>query len=157
YVRLLKEAGTIAEKLNFLRKRYNIVKEENRIFAEWCGKRGVHYADVNILDHIFDSGGISEPSALAEEMLIPKQTVTNILDRLEKAGYIERVHSKDDRRKINVVLLDKGAEFIGEWQKSINEAEQNLINEIGGGILENMLKDYRRILDITAKSILKDS
>lgn len=45
---------------------------------------------------------------LAEKLGVTTGTLTVMVDRLEKAGYVERNNDPNDRRAFNVVLTDKG-------------------------------------------------
>ncbi len=44
---------------------------------------------------------------LVEKTQFSKSTLTSMLDNLEKAGFIKRVPSKDDRREILIALTEK--------------------------------------------------
>ncbi len=44
---------------------------------------------------------------LVERTQFSKSTLTSMLDNLEKAGFIKRVPSKDDRREILIALTEK--------------------------------------------------
>lgn len=48
---------------------------------------------------------------LAQKTSLEKSTLTSMLDRLEKNGFIQRVPSKDDRRKILIKLTEKDREM----------------------------------------------
>ena len=39
--------------------------------------------------------------------------------RIEKLGYVERVHATEDRRKIMVRITPKGVEFVSHMRKEI--------------------------------------
>jgi DNA-binding MarR family transcriptional regulator len=45
---------------------------------------------------------------LAQEMRLSQATVTNIVDRLENKGLVKRAKDESDRRRVNVVLTEKG-------------------------------------------------
>jgi DNA-binding MarR family transcriptional regulator len=75
---------------------------------------------------------------LARGVSLSNATVTSVLDRLEKVGYVRRNRSERDKRKVLVTLTPKGAEkmrnkpsslqdsFISEFEK-LAEWEQTLI------------------------------
>jgi MarR family 2-MHQ and catechol resistance regulon transcriptional repressor len=44
-------------------------------------------------------------------MLVSGGNMTLVLDNIEKLGFIERVHSKEDRRAISVQLTKQGQEL----------------------------------------------
>jgi len=75
---------------------------------------------------------------LAESVSLSNATVTSVLDRLEKLGYVLRNRSDADKRKVLVKLTEKGVgklrnkpsslqdSFISEFEK-LSEWEQTLI------------------------------
>ena len=66
---------------------------------------------------------ISETGKL---MCIKKQNMTYIADKLVENGLIRRVPDLNDRRVINIIITDKGKEYVDEWQKNrINIMRQN--------------------------------
>ena len=48
-------------------------------------------------------------SQLAQAMSLSQSTITNIVGRLESRGYLYRVRSEDDRRKVHVALTEQGS------------------------------------------------
>ena len=44
---------------------------------------------------------------------------TGLVDRLEKLGYVERIHAAEDRRKIMVRITHKGTELVAHMRKEI--------------------------------------
>jgi len=48
---------------------------------------------------------------LAKQTSLGKSTLTSMLDRLERTGFIKREHSKEDRRKILIFRTDKDKSF----------------------------------------------
>ena len=49
-----------------------------------------------------------KPTELARNLGLPASTVTNILNRLEKRGLIERIRDDNDRRVVHVRLMKYG-------------------------------------------------
>ena len=49
-----------------------------------------------------------EPAQIADRVLIPRQTVTSILDKLEAAGLVERTDHPSDRRRKIIRLTQEG-------------------------------------------------
>jgi DNA-binding MarR family transcriptional regulator len=48
------------------------------------------------------------PSAIAKSILLSQATVTNLIDRLEKNGLVQRKRLGTDKRTVNVVLTENG-------------------------------------------------
>jgi len=44
---------------------------------------------------------------LKKQAMLSKATLSYMLDKLEKAGYIERIRSEEDKRVINIKLTEK--------------------------------------------------
>jgi DNA-binding MarR family transcriptional regulator len=77
-------------------------------------------------------------SELAKNASLSQATVTNIIDRLEIKGYVERVRSESDKRKVILEITDKAKEklsnnpsvlqeeFLTKFNK-LERWEQNLI------------------------------
>lgn len=59
--------------------------------------------------------------SLAKRVSLSHATVTEIVDRLEKKGYVKRVKSQEDKRKIFVVLEDRAEEVLAQKPSLIQE------------------------------------
>jgi DNA-binding MarR family transcriptional regulator len=44
---------------------------------------------------------------------------TGLVDRLEKLGYVQRLHASDDRRKVMVQITRKGQELVQQLRENI--------------------------------------
>jgi DNA-binding MarR family transcriptional regulator len=58
--------------------------------------------------HLLALNGDMSPSQLAQQSGLTSGTVTGVLDRLEKLGFVRRENHPSDRRKV-VVVLDEAA------------------------------------------------
>lgn len=67
---------------------------------------------------------------LAHEVSLSQATVTTILDRLEKRGYIERERSTVDKRKVHVHLTDKGIEVLRDAPTPLQEHFARQFNDL---------------------------
>ena len=70
----------------------------------------------------------STPSELAKHTGLTSGATTAMLDRLERAGLIERKPNPNDRRGTLIVLLRSGAEKVGPWFASAREAQNELVS-----------------------------
>lgn len=60
-------------------------------------------------------GGNMSMAELTRVMLMPKQQMTKLVNRLEEGGFVERMLDRCDRRSIRVQLTDKSEEYIAEF------------------------------------------
>ena len=67
---------------------------------------------------------------LANEVSLSQATVTTILDRLEKRGYIERARSTVDKRKVHVHLTDMGIEVLRDAPTPLQEHFARQFNDL---------------------------
>ena len=63
-----------------LYRHYGYIQKETSLYARWFQKRGLSYPQFLILDAVLRRPEGAEPTALAEECFMPKQTVTGLLD-----------------------------------------------------------------------------
>ncbi|WP_461205450.1 MarR family winged helix-turn-helix transcriptional regulator [Clostridium sp. DL1XJH146] len=104
---------------------------------------------VGILGH---HGGM-KISDLSKKMCLSNSTISGIIDRLEKNGFVERKRSKEDRR---VVIVDLTKEFKEEWKchfkvlesyvsKIINYATSEEMDEVLNGLktLDELINRFK--------------
>ncbi len=89
----------------------------------------------NMYPYVFKQIGISPSQILALSFIQEKEvcclndlrrhmhvsapTITGIVDRLEKAGYIRRLQDKKDRRVTNIILTRRGRAVVCRYRKNI--------------------------------------
>lgn len=69
-------------------------------------------------------------SDIAKKMGHSTAAATGLVDRLEKLGYVERVHAAEDRRKIMVQITQKGVELVSRMRKEIATDLAGLLSEM---------------------------
>lgn len=69
-------------------------------------------------------------SQLANEVSLSQATVTTILDRLEKRGYIERERSTVDKRKVHVHLTDMGIDTLRDAPMPLQDHFARQFNDL---------------------------
>lgn len=71
----------------------------------------------DVLVHLEESPSGIRMNELAEHILYSKSGFTRVVDRMEEAGFVERVQPAHDRRSILVVLTAKGIETMEEARR----------------------------------------
>ncbi|WP_427892578.1 MarR family winged helix-turn-helix transcriptional regulator [Kribbella sp. GL6] len=83
--------------------------------------------------HMLRRGGTpyrATPGELARQLRMSPAALTNRLDALERRGYVERTHDRDDRRKVMATLTPAGREL---WERGIGDmlrVENELIHQL---------------------------
>ncbi|MFA0811156.1 MarR family winged helix-turn-helix transcriptional regulator [Microbulbifer epialgicus] len=72
---------------------------------------GLTAPQVLLLQTIRNKGEVTI-GELANEVSLSQATVTNILDRLEKRGFVYRQRSQSDKRKVHAYLTEQAAETL---------------------------------------------
>ena len=109
------------------------------------------FQTVNITQtQIFSIMALSENSPcqlneLQKRLQISAPTVTGIIDRLEKSGYVKRVHDKNDRRVINVGLTFKGKTLAKKIKTTIKKKWEELLIKLPKKDQANYVRILRKI------------
>ncbi|MGX2996015.1 MarR family winged helix-turn-helix transcriptional regulator [Streptomyces sp. JNUCC 64] len=111
------------------------------VLSEFVGRLdAAGYADLRpmhglVFQVLHGSGATS--SELAEELGVTKQAAGQIIDDLEKRGYVERrPHPAGGRRKL-VVLTDKALQHLSVAGRVLHDLEAQLtrqLHEVGGQV-----------------------
>ena len=105
--------------------------------------------------HMLRRGGSpyqATPGELAKQLGMSAAALTNRLDALERRGYVERSHDRDDRRKVVATLTPSGHEI---WERGIGQiqhVEQDLIHSLPSSDRIRLEALLRRLLMATEKS-----
>ena len=63
---------------------------------------------------------------LTERMIDKMSNASRLVEKLKLKGYVERHVCSEDRRKVNVLLTDKGLEILKEASNAIQVSSQDL-------------------------------
>jgi DNA-binding MarR family transcriptional regulator len=69
-------------------------------------------------------------SRLSEKVSIDKATLTGIIDRLGRDGFIKRIYSQDDRRSIYIKLTQKAEKIKSELLQIYNETNRKYLSKL---------------------------
>lgn len=92
--------------------------------SEWAG---LNVTDLECLRLLFLKS-VATPSELARHTGLTSGAATAMLDRLEKAGLIERRPNPEDRRGTLIAPSKSGAEIVASWFESARKAQEELIS-----------------------------
>ena len=125
--------------LSILRTHSLLSVRFDRLFRE----HGISSPQYNILRILRGQQGEGLPSLeIASQMVACVPDITRLLDRLEKAHYVKRERSTDDRRVVNVRITDAGKKLLAKLDKPIREAEQICL----GHMTKKELTDMTRLM-----------
>ncbi|HMS00562.1 MAG TPA: MarR family transcriptional regulator [Anaerolineales bacterium] len=108
--------------------------------SEWAG---VNVTDMECLRLLFLKGSAS-PSEISKHTGLTSGATTAMLDRLEKAGLIERKPNPNDRRGTLVAPAESSAEKAASWFESARTAQDKLISNYSENELEIISDIFER-------------
>ena len=119
----------------------------NRAKQRAVAQVGLTDADYDTLHTLMirDTPGSASPTEMAEELGVSGAGMTGRLDGLEKAGWIRRIPSADDRRRVIVEVTKPGIEV---WKQAMDirgEAEDDLAEVLTERELATLNKLLKKI------------
>lgn len=108
--------------------------------SEWAG---LNVTDMECLRLLFQKG-IATPSELSRFTGLTSGATTAMLDRLEKAGLIERRPNPNDRRGTLIAPAPSSAEKAAAWFTSARTAQEELISSYSESELEIIANAFER-------------
>jgi DNA-binding MarR family transcriptional regulator len=108
---------------------------------------GLNLTDMECLRLLYLKG-VANPSELARYTGLTSGATTAMLDRLEKAGFIERQPNPDDRRGTLILPLQAGAERAASWFESSRQAQDELLSRYSEAELELISDVFERFADL---------
>jgi len=116
---------------------YKITKSFNNFPMRW----GLSFNAFILLDYLYAHSDHAESAEAADELTIPRQTMTALLDGFEKKGILVRFpHPKDRRRKV-IRLTKEGYEKVHRLKRENLATEMAALKQMGE-------KDIRKLLEL---------
>jgi DNA-binding MarR family transcriptional regulator len=112
-----------------------------RVLASRLADENLSPSDINVLANLAD-GQFRSVGELAADAGVKPTTLTSILDRLGKRGYLARELDLGDRRSFMVHLTPEGAKAAQRASAAIAE----IVNEAGGSLTEADVAGFRKVV-----------
>jgi DNA-binding MarR family transcriptional regulator len=142
-----KEVISIMENLVFtIHKTSDIIKaHEDKILREY----NLTAEQFRVLLAIGYLGGNPKVSEIAHQLTRRPNSITMIVDRMVKAGLVNRMRSRDDRRIVHVTTTTKGDMLVGQAAGVYHKFVDGLLSHVPGQDKEI----FRRTLDLMVRWI----
>lgn len=112
---------------------WSIVHAGNRIqqrLEDSLEPSGLSLAKLNALRHLVEAREPLALGQLAERIACVKSNVTQLVDRLENEGLVQRVPDPKDRRSVLAAVTEEGRLRYSAGSAALSEAERELLAEI---------------------------
>lgn len=132
------------------------IASDLRNFAHWgerasafAAKRlGLHITDLSLIGLLIERLEGASPKEIMQHLGLSSGAATALIDRMEKAGYVERVPNPKDRRSVLIKILSDAAEEPLEFYRARQNFYQNIIamfSEEELAIVSRFLQNFTRI------------
>lgn len=136
----MKEMLSLVSKIHEQGNRFIIEKLKNN------GAEGLAPSHGDILVCLYKNGKMTMKD-IANCIHRTKPTVTVLVDKLEKLGYLKREASVEDSRSTNIVLTQKGEDFKVIFEK--------ISKELNKMLYKNLSPEESELIEKLLKKILK--
>ena len=91
---------------------------------------------------LLQKGNLRPMSELGRLLDIDNSTITGLVDRLEKTGFVERSADPNDRRKWLISITETGDHEINQAKKSVKEVNR----QVKEGFTEEEVETFKKVL-----------
>jgi DNA-binding MarR family transcriptional regulator len=115
-------------------------------------KLGVHVTDAECLDFLLEAGAASA-GQLAKATGLSSSATTSMIDRLERAGYVQRKADPLDRRKIIVKPIPRRLKKGEKLYRDFVTAVDGILDTMDDDELETILKYVTGMSEVYSSQI----
>ena len=112
-------------------------------------KGNVSYAQFFLLGYLANEDYLTMTD-ISKKMGHSTAAATGLGDRLEKLGYVQRLHAADDRRKVMVQITRKGIEMVTRLRNSIADSITEIMAAQESGEEEAIQPIYSQLQEFLA-------
>lgn len=113
---------------------------------------GLNVTDAECVDYLMDMGPIPA-GKLAEITGLTHGAITNVIDRLEKAGFVTRQSDPNDRRKVIVAIVQDKVDAVAEVYRPTVMKIWEMYSRYSNEELAFLLGFYRELMRIYQEGI----
>jgi DNA-binding MarR family transcriptional regulator len=121
------------------------LRRVQRRFTEALEQYEITPAQLFVLNCLESQDGL-KPRQLAEQVALDASSLTGLLDRMERSGYVERKADPHDRRSLRVLLTDLGRSRLAELGPLVLEEQQRMMQDFFAGYSEEQVELFWNML-----------
>ena len=133
-----KDASRLADFIMFTQRSFllNLSKELN--------KGNVSFPQFFLLGYLANEDFLTMTD-ISKKMGHSTAAATGLVDRLEKLGYVQRLHAQDDGRKVMVQITRKGIDLVERIREEIVTSLVDIMDDLDKEDQEALLRTYGKI------------
>lgn len=151
----MKKAETADEILRTIRQLIRRVSEHSRYLSRNVGLTMPQFVCLKSIGQLEEQGAeLITVAGVAEAVQLSPATVSRILDRLTRAGFVTRVRSENDRRKVHLSLTLSGSERYHALPTPLQERFIERLGELSDEQRGQLLASLRKVAELMDASNL---
>jgi DNA-binding MarR family transcriptional regulator len=111
----------------------------------------------NIMSTLFKNGGEMTPSEISESVFREKNSITAVINTLEREGVVRREPSTNDRRSVKVMITEKGWKEANRLNPIAQELSREALNCLEKDKVEDLVEIMRTLRESLLPKIAKSS
>ncbi len=140
----ISRAVAISETMRSLRR---IFKALQNYSHEVSHQYGITGPQLWVLKTVFKNGGLPL-GELSQKMYLHPSTITGVVDRLEKKGYVSRDRDREDRRVVMVQLTPKGKRLAKRAPNPVQGKMSHGLRQMRKEKLESIYEAVQALVEI---------
>jgi len=112
-------------------------------------KGNISYAQFFLLGYLANEDFLTMTD-ISKKMGHSTAAATGLVDRLEKLGYVQRLHAADDRRKVMVQITRKGIEMVSRLRNLIADSISEVMAAQENGDADAVQNIYSQLREFVA-------
>lgn len=129
--------------------------EADRFVEVFTRAHGLHRTDLNAVAYIWRAAEEDEPltpGELARKLRLSPAATTALLDRLAKAGHVERRHDTTDRRRVHLLMQPSARALALAFFTPLGRHMKKVFEEFDEQELATAARVIQGVLRATAKA-----
>jgi DNA-binding MarR family transcriptional regulator len=115
------------------------------VFLDECDEFDVTPVQYAVLSVLYQKSALDQVS-VAAEIGIDRNNAADVLRRLERRGFIERIPSTEDRRAVLNAITSQGSRFVEDAQSSMERAQDRFTSGLDKRERESLIRLLRKVM-----------
>jgi len=111
----------------------------------------------NIMSALFTNGGEMTPSEISETVFREKNSITAVINTMERQGVVRREPSTNDRRSVKVVITEKGWKEANRLSPVAQELSREALACLEKQSVEELVETMRTLRENLLPKIAKST
>lgn len=106
---------------------------------------------LRLLYFLSEDEGIGN-AELSDRLMVTRPSISALLERLERGGFIRREISPEDRRGIQIWLEPRGREAVAQLTAEMRQYGIGLIEELSDSEIDGLIDPLHRLVEVGRKA-----